>query len=416
MQRDRTYPVFCATRSVVRVLLIGVCVACILRGAAAGAEPAASTPPVAKDDLIDAQLRQKLEAYLEDIDKWIMGLDVGSGTLKGTRDTSTSIFINGNFARVLMASCKISGNKAYLDEALRWCDGFCKQQEHTTTSDGRPAGFWSDLGPGKNIYFGDGGTAATALAIGYRFGDAKRKAVYRAAMENMARFVMNGSSDDPQGKGRKATKSFVIADGPDEGALGCGYYLGHLSIEPYTISTATTGGAFFSSLYAIAPKPEYRDVALGATKWLLKIRKADGEFPYILDGKTEKQWPLDTLSYCTEAFVAVDTHIKDPGIRARLHEELRPTVRWLLAGQNPDGSWGKLRSADQQRSPRVVTLLSWYYRQVNSDPKVAASVQRYCRFLLDPANSRAYGVNDLVRTTGFVGLVVADLIAPGSSF
>ena len=32
-----------------------------------------------------------------------------------------------------------------------------------------PAGFWSDLGPGRNIYFGDGGTAAMALAIGYRF-------------------------------------------------------------------------------------------------------------------------------------------------------------------------------------------------------------------------------------------------------
>lgn len=416
MQRNKAYSRFDTGRLVGRGLLIAAFVACVRLNTAVAAGPAAPATSSARDDLVDQELRQKLVDYLEDIDKWIMGLDVGSGVLKGTKDTNTSIFINGNFARVLIASYKITGNKAYLDEAIRWCDGFCKQQEHTTTSDGRPAGFWSDLGPGRNIYFGDGGTAATALAIGYRFADDKQKAVYLEAMENVARFVMKGCSEDPQGKGRKATKSWIIADGPDKGALGCGYYAGHLSVAPYTISTATTGGAFFSSLYAIAPKPEYKDVALGATKWLLKIRKPDGEFPYILDGATEKQWPLDTLTYCVEAFVAVDTQIKDREVRELLHRGLKPSVQWLLAGQNVDGSWGKLRSADQQRSPRVLTLLTWYYRNVEPDPKVAESVRRYCRFLLDPANSRAYGVKELVRTTGFVALAIQEVIAPGSTF
>lgn len=389
--------------------------AIVMGGVSAEATPPASSMP-ARDDLIDGDTREQLTAYLDDICRWIMTLDVGSGTLKNTKDTATSIFINGNFARVLMASHRISPNRARLDEALRWCDGFCLQQEKTTTSRGEPAGFWSDLGPGRNIYFGDMGTAATALAIGYRFGDDSRKRIYLDAMENMARFVMHGSAADPQDKGREATRSFVISEGPDRGALGCGYYLGHLSMKPYTISTATTGGAFFSTLYSIQPRPQYREVASAAARWLLALHKPDGEIPYMLDGKIETNWPLDTLSYCTEAFVAADTHLKDKEIRELMRRELRPTIQWFLAKQNPDGSWGEVRSPDQQRSPRAVSLLTWYYRTVERDPKIADGVRRYCRFLLDPANSKAYGVNELVRTTGFVGLTVAEVVSPESTF
>ena len=371
---------------------------------------------VASRGLVDAALREKLVGYLGDVNAWIMTLDVGSGTLKNTKDTRTSIFINGNFARVLMADYRITGNKAYLDEALRWCDTFCKQQQLTTTSTGKQAGYWPDCGPQGNIYFGDAGTAVTALAIGHRFADAKRQARYAEAMHRMVRFVTEGCAKDPQGKGRKATRGWVIAQGDDRGALGCGYYRGKLSTEPYTISTGTTGGAFFSELYAITGDRRHRDVAAGATRWLLKIRKPDGEIPYTLAGRTLTQWPLDTLSYCTEAFMAADVHLKDAALRAELRKSLAPTIQWFLAGQNADGSWGKLRSADQQRSPRAVSLLVWYYCHVKPDPKVAESVGRYCRFLLNPKNSKAYGVKELVRTTGFVGLTVAEIVAPGSTF
>jgi hypothetical protein len=386
----------------------------VLSGPIAAAQTPASVP--ARDDLVDGDTYRQLSAYLEDINEWIMSLDVGSGTLKNTKDTATSVFINGNFARVLTASYAITGRKDRLNEALRWCDGFCVQQEKTTTSKGEPAGFWSDLGPGRNIYFGDMGTAATALAVGYRFADDNRKRTYVEAMERMARFVLHGSTGDPQGKGREATASFVISTGPDHGALGCGYYGGHLSMKPYTISTSTTGVAFLSTLHSISPKPEYREVAIGATRWLLKLRKPDGEIPYTLDGKIETVWPLDTLSYCTEGFFAVDMHLKDKDLRELLRKELRPTIQWLLTRQNTDGSWGELRSQDQQRSPRAVSLLTWYYRSIERDPKIAEAVRRYCRFILNPANSRAYGVKELVRTTGFVGLTVADILSPGSTF
>jgi len=365
---------------------------------------------------VDEELRSRLADYLEDLNRWILTLDVGSNALKNTQDTRTSIFINGNFARVLMASYRITGNKTHLDEALRWCDTFCQQQQKTQTSTGQEGGYWADQGPGGNIYFGDAGTAATALAVGHRLADASRRTAYLAAMERKARFVMEGCAQDPQGLGRAACKGWVILEGPDKGALGCGYYQGKLSPEPYTISTATTGGAFFSELFGITGRPEYRAVALGATRWLLKIRKDDGELPYTLAGRLHSEWPLDTLSYCTEAFVAADMYVNDAELKAMLRDRLRPTVRWFLGRQNPDGSWGKLRSADQQRSPRAVTLLTWYCRHVQPDPKVLESIRAYCRFLLNPSNSWAYGVKQLVRTSGFVGLAVAEILSDGSTF
>jgi hypothetical protein len=114
--------------------------------------------------------------------------------------------------------------------------------------------------------------------------------------------------------------------------------------------------------------------------------------------------------------VAADRYLRDPVLQAEIRREIRPILNWYLKGQNADGSWGTLRSADQQRSPRAVTLLTWYYRHVERDPRVAEAVRRYARFLLDPANSQAYGVKELVRTTGFVGLAVAEILKDGGTF
>ncbi|MDD8016140.1 MAG: prenyltransferase/squalene oxidase repeat-containing protein, partial [Acidobacteriota bacterium] len=357
--------------------------------------PRRAAAPEAKiaTDLVPTSTALELVAWLNGIETWILSLDVGTQVLKNTEDTPDSIFINGNFARLLASIHRITGRETGLREALRWCDSFYVHQRLAPTSKTEEGGFWVDLSrnPKGNIYFGDGGTAAAALAVVLNHADAKRKALYLGALERYARFVMDGCLFDPQSMGREAVSSWVIQDGENKGALGCGYYLGHLSVKPYTISTATTGGGFFSALYGLTGKPEYKDIAAGAVAWLLKIQKPDGEIPYTLDGQIETDWPLDTLTYCTEAFVAADACLKDENMTKILGSRLKPTVDWLLARQNPDGSWGEMQSPDQQRSPRAVTLLAWYYRNVDPAPKIKNAVLNYCLFLLDSGKSASYG-------------------------
>ncbi|MCP4643997.1 MAG: hypothetical protein GY851_26375 [bacterium] len=376
----------------------------------------AAATPGGLAGVLDEGTAQSLAAYLDDVCDWIMGLDVGSNLLKGTKDTATSIFINGNFARVLLASYRLTGNQAHLNEALRWCDTFCTIQQHVESSKGDEVGFWPDCGPKGNIYFGDAGTATHTMAAVYAEADKDRQATYLAALERYARFVIDGCAQDPQGGDRAVTNSWVIREGDAAGALGCGYYRGKLSVEQYTIATATTGAALMSELYAITGKAEYKDIATGAVTWLLKTRKDDGEIPYTLAGRTLDSWPLDTMSYCTEAFVGADLLLGDDALRTAMHDTLAQSVDWLVTGQNVDGSWGTLRSADQQRSPRAVTLLSWALRWTDAEEPVADAVRRYCVFLLNPENSKAYGVKELVRTTGFVGLAAADILKPDCTF
>jgi len=366
--------------------------------------------------LIDPTMRPKLVAYHKDICDWAMTLDVGSGMLKKTRDTRWSIFINGNLARVLMAGSVLHDNSAYLKEALRWADTFCKQQQAVETPGGEAAGYWGDRGSTGNIYFGDAGTAATAFALLYHHAPKATQPEYLAAMQRYATFVTKGTAEPPARRGKLGCKGWLIASGADRGALGCGYYRGHLSTKPYTIATATTGGAFFATLHRITRNPAHLRVASGAVNWLLKSRKPTGEIPYTLDGKLRTSWPLDTMTYCSEAFLGLHAATDNAVLRKSLVRRCKPSVDWLVQTQNADGSWGRLRSADQQRSPSVVSLLAWYHHHAGGDPKVAEAVRKYCAYLLDPANSTSYGVKSLVRTTGFVGLAIAEVLRPGVTF
>ncbi len=373
-------------------------------------------PACAAEPLLDTDLQAELRAYHADLCDWAMTLDVGSGALQNTSDTPWSIFINGNFARMLLVGAKLHGKPEYQAEALRWCDTFVNQQQLVTTSTGQEGGYWGDHGPSGNLYLADSGTAATALALAARQVEGERQERYLQTMRRFAAFVHTGCPEDPQGQGRQASTGWVIAEGPDAGALGCGYYDGHLSIAPYTIATAVNGGAFMALLYSLTGDEQLRGTATGAVRWILSKRLPDGRLPYILDGRPSDDWPLDTITYCAEALVAVPTHADDEALTQEVGEGVQPVVEWLLQTQNADGSWGEARSADQQRSPGVVTLLAWYYRHVEPDDRVAEAVRQYCRFLLDPARSEQYGIKSLVRTTGFVGLTVAELLEPESTF
>ena len=188
-----------------------------------------------------------------------------------------------------------------MDQGLQWCDTFCDLQESIDSSVGNPAGYWGagyggppgctpplrgDCAHGGNIYFGDTGTAVTALALCHRLADATRQARYRSVLERFATFVLEGSSTPPFYK-KGTAKSFLDSK---TGAIGCGYYRcssrtsddcskvagpDHLncpSRSPYTIATGTTGAAFFAQMFGLTGNETYHSVGRNSINYLLSVR------------------------------------------------------------------------------------------------------------------------------------------------
>ena len=127
-------------------------------------------------ELIGDRMRDQLKGSLADITDWIMTLDLGSGEVKNAGAKPSPLkWVQGNFARVLLAGHKIYGNEKYLAEAIRWCDTMITLQQPVTTSDGRQAGYWADHGATGKLYLADAGTFATSIALTYKHVDRQRK-------------------------------------------------------------------------------------------------------------------------------------------------------------------------------------------------------------------------------------------------
>ena len=162
--------------------------------------------------------RAELSPLLRTIADWILTTNVESNNITNNKDTlSTSIFINGNLARVLLAAHTIfDHNATYLEAGLGWCDTLVSLQHLQATHDGRSgaAGWW-DTGY-HELYIADTGTAVTALALCYDLAQetkAKAKAstggpswdakapsradTYLESMLRFADFVVNGTESTP---------------------------------------------------------------------------------------------------------------------------------------------------------------------------------------------------------------------------
>lgn len=364
----------------------------------------------------DEGTKSQLVNYLDDICQWIVASDVGSGELKIPALRKTSIFINSNLARVLVAGYEITNNERYLQEALQWFDRLVELQQVISASNGAEAGFWGDFSPAGNIYLGDAGTSATALAGAVRFASGERKERYLNALQRYANFVRYGSKEDPQKKGRESTDSFIIQSGNDAGGVGAGYYRDKLSTAPYTIATSVTGASFFSCYYELTGEKQYMHIAENAVRWMLSQRDPFGEMPYILHNSQLEDWPLDTMSYVADGIVGVYLRTNNDDLKKKIVKSFNHSIQWLLNHQNKYGTWGKLRSEDQQRSQGVLNLLVWYYNQVAPYQRVLKSIRANYSYFLNPENSKAFGVKELPITTGFVGLGIAEVIEPGITY
>jgi hypothetical protein len=100
-------------------------------------------------------------------------------------------------------------------------------------------------------------------------------------------------------------------------------------------------------------------------------------------------------------------------------KSLKNTIEYLLRMQGangallPNGSTGEIR-----RSARAVSLLHWWYSSVDpTDERVARAVSKYTvDWLQSDEGAKAEGVAEMSLSSGFIGLAVADLIKPWSTF
>ena len=383
-----------------------------------------------------------LKELLDDISEWILTLGLPTNNITGNKDTlHTSIFINSNLARILLANYKLSGKKEYLNVGLQWCDAFVSLQKDIPTSHGKEIGGYWDTGY-ATLYIADTGTAVTALAVCYDLAHSDvRRTKYKEALLKFDLFVRHGSISTPHctfkpnctydNGNNETTSSFVL----ESGALGDGYYKGSINLTPYTISTATTGGAFYAEMFALSlkdapgapgghafsqdqdPNPDYETIATNSVKWILNSRASNGAIPYIITPPSTHEQVYQAITYSTEAFI--DSHIRFGAKTFPELKTLKSTVLYILERQGPDGILiVNGTQGEQQRSPRAISLLQWYLKNVDDEKelgdRIKVAIGKYFDYL--KSHRAEYGINQFALVTGFVGLVTADLLQPWCTF
>ena len=224
-----------------------------------------------------------------------------------------------------------------------------------------------------------------------------------------------GSRCPPKGRG------WVNTEGNNAGSLGDAYYRGGINLTPYTIATATLGSCTFSELTSLPDAAhwgiDFERISSAAVQWILRSRTADGVIPYILSLPNGTRFPghyiYQAITYSAESFVS--NALRFPATAHDLAGSLNTTVRWMIEQQNADGTWGVLLSGDGERSPRIVSLLQWH-GSIFPSAQGTLAIQRFVQYLLKPVNSKAFGVREGILQSGFVGLVMADLLQPWSTF
>jgi hypothetical protein len=364
--------------------------------------------------LLDGPARKQFTGYLAEICQWIMGTGLAGDSLTNVKEGQDSLAVRGNFARILVSGFELTkNNSAYLDEALRWGDVFASSQKRVVTSKGNEGGYWEDRSGKGTVDLGDISLDALGLARIQVYADGERKQNYRQALERYARFVTEGCKDDPGGKGRGGSPGWVIGDGEHKGAIANGYDESHLQTKPSTQATANQA-ALFAEIYAVTRNGAFRELAANAVHWILKIRKTIGDIPDYHDGQESDQSPMQTITSCSQSFLAASHLLEDAALNEEIGKQVEPTVRWLVRVQNDQGTWGE--GPDEHRSAGVAALLAWFYLNVKADEVIPQQLDKFWKILLNPVHSQSFGVQMEGVPTGQVGLLIAEMVKPGITF
>lgn len=358
-------------------------------------------------ELFSRTAKNGLKEYLSEICQWVESNPVNA-------DNHSSMLMAAGLVRTLLAGFKLAGKKQeYRDTALEWCDLFSSQQHLVKTAKKNIGGLWLNSVNGGNLDLTESNLAAAALACGYKYANKERKKKYLQVLEYYGRFLVEGSLVNPLKTGLVGNKSWVIRKGPNQGAFGTGYVKGKASIKASTASTAS-GSLFFSQLYKITKNRAYKKQSIEALKWILNNRKATGEIPSFVEGKPLSEKSIKVVYYCAEAFQGAHYLLNDKKIVSWIFTELDPTIRWLLRSQNNKGLWGL--DVEERYSSGIVSLLAWFYLNAETDESIPSALEPAWQVWLHPVHSQSFGILMDKIPTGLVGLTIAEMIRPGSTY
>lgn len=357
--------------------------------------------------------QKELAAMLVYISDWCIKHQLGTGIIHNTPEEGITdgIFVNGNYARVLTCTYELTGEQTYLNEAVSWCDYFVNSANSVKTSLGNDALWWWDI-DNKNLYLADTGTAIHALFKVFPYVNVKRQQKYLDAFKKFYRLIAEGTDRDPLERGQAPSPGWIINEGSDAGAFGVGYYNGQLELRSYSVSTATAGAQACSALFKLTNDPTYRKTAIDAALWLLKQFNEQGNIPYRIQGQVREKYIFEGLHYSLEGLLTAWLYLNDEEFNNRLKMIAPKTLEFVLSLQNESGYWGTEREYDSQRSAFLAHFLHWYYQNVEPDLRAESGAEKFATYVLDPENTARYGIPNLVRVTGFVGLVFASFLYP----
>jgi hypothetical protein len=366
------------------------------------------------DKLFDKAAKKKLAAMVGEICDGLLTQPSGeaSATKTGASDEGAMI-TEGTTARALAVRSVLSKEALQcLQASQQWADSFAGLQHNVPTGRGNPGGCWLDPG-GAEVDLASNGIAAAALARVLQQEDGARRNTQLKVLENYARFLLEGSREDPGGKNRGASSGWIISQGENKGAFGGGYLKDRLSVRPSTMATAANA-AFLAQMYALTRNSKYRDISADAVRWLVKVQSAMGDIPNLIDGKATDEAPIQTMAWCGDAILSAYYLLQDTTLNQQMVKEIEPVTRWLVRTQNEKGLWGE--GPDQRGSTGVVTLLAWFCLSGTKDEAFSQAVDKAWQVFSNPVHAQSFGVNVSRLTTAMLGLTTAEMIKPGICF
>lgn len=381
-------------------------------------EAPAETIPTA-DELARADPRDPREALRSCCD-WLLAHQRDDGFFC----QSTSEWYRASYPiRTLLAGYELFGKREYLDAVTVCLDKLIGEQlPNAAWSSGfrnKPVAEQTEAeiekAMGGTTNTADVGCISTCLAIAYPYVDDARKKIYLDAL-------------------RRYAEEYAAQWQLPSGGFTNGRWAGKDMTTPYSVAAGTQAMSF-CSLHVVTGERKYLEVAERAVDFLLDNWHEDGrplhhhhaeDTTRLLD--LTEAGDLGNLFYYQEGILWVWHWTEDEALK----EKIRRVVGWHITGAKgllrarENGVWWPLGHPwGNAKTAAIPLVLVEYDRSMGNTPEVGEAARRSAVFLTQPDFARRIGVTCepsmpwgrySMQATGFAGLSLAELAAPGVTF